>query len=89
MSEDDDRMVHAKTHSGGEIVRYDRAGKWYLEQPGFPRLPVSVSEAAGVAVVNERHAGGTIFLGKPGGRSFDARVRARRLIQEPNEETIP
>lgn len=65
-----DRTVHGLTINGDEIVRYDRAGKWYIEHTdGRRRHPVSVSTAAGMA------RAGTWYGKKPGGKLFDAIVR--------------
>ena len=78
-----DRTVHASIDGGGiEIVRYDRAGKWYIEiaadygRPGLPaeRFHVGVREAASRAhALRER--GGVVNFGLPGGRSFDIMVK--------------
>lgn len=65
-----DRKVHGVSPDGAEIVRYDRAGKWYLEHPiSGERRKVTVAEAAALAV--QGHA----FLGIVGGQLFDFRVR--------------
>jgi len=66
-----DRTVHARTSDGGEVVRYDRAGKWYVEWPGRmrPRRLVTLREAVELAVA------GQPLLGQAGGKSFDAKVR--------------
>lgn len=64
-----DRTVHARSGEL-EIVRYDRAGKWYVEfdPPRMrPAFRVSLREAASLAV--DRRA--EVFFGKPGGGSFD------------------
>lgn len=57
----------------GEIVRYDRAGTWYVERPGsvLTRRKVTVAEAADLAARGEHCSG------KPGGRRFDALVRSK------------
>ena len=70
-----DRTVHATFPSGDEIVRYDRAGKWYRESEGR-RWAVSLKEAVRLALL----PGVTIHLGRPGGARFDAAVsrNARR-----------
>lgn len=72
-----DRTVHAEDE-GIEVVRYDRAGKWFVEskRPSalLPARPVTLLRAAEVALrCNER--GGTIHLRRPGGSRFDAKVR--------------
>jgi hypothetical protein len=63
---DADRTVHGMTVEGYEIVRYDRAGKWYVEGNGY-RTHVSVSKAATLAT----EPGGRVFLGLGGGGRFD------------------
>jgi hypothetical protein len=66
-----DRTVHG-LYDGGEIVRYNRAGKWYLEGPLKRRMPLLVKDAAQLA------ASGTWYLGRSGGQAFDAKVRRLR-----------
>jgi hypothetical protein len=39
-----DRTVHADLSDGTQIVRYDRAGKWYAEMPAR-RLQITVGAA--------------------------------------------
>jgi hypothetical protein len=70
-----DRRVHA-AYPGMEIVRYDRAGKWYLEptDPSLKRQAVSIDDAVRSALWGLDHDG-LIFFGKPGGAAFDAKVR--------------
>lgn len=75
-----DRTVHAESKGGYRVVvRYDRAGKWYVEHPGamIPAMRVTLQEAAYEAVSMERN-GGRLFLKLPGGGRFDAAVRALR-----------
>jgi hypothetical protein len=68
-----DRTVHATTLHGKQIVRYDRAGKWYLEDPpGRWRVRISLA----TAVCEAAQFGSYVYLGKPGGKRFDAAVRA-------------
>jgi hypothetical protein len=71
-----DRTVHA-SYDGMEIVRYDRAGKWYLEptNPMLKRQAVTISQAVSQALWAEAHVMGRIFLGRSGGKVFDAKVR--------------
>jgi hypothetical protein len=68
-----DRTVHA-SYSGMEIVRYDRAGKWYLEptDPTLQRRQVSIDQAVAAARLASE---GNVFLGRPGGTAFDKKVR--------------
>jgi hypothetical protein len=68
----DDRTVHA---SGLflDVVRYNRAGKWYLEGKGDNqgyRRHVGIREAARFAA-----AGCDVHLGLPGGSTFDQLVK--------------
>lgn len=72
-----DRTVHATIHAESvgdvEVVRYDRAGKWWLEFPGGQRERVTLEGAA-------FHAGGClptvdVHFGLPGGSRFDSKVR--------------
>lgn len=70
-----DRTVHAR---GGnvEVVRYDRAGKWWLESIDgkHPRKPVTLNKAALVALDMLHSEHGQVFFGKPGGGAFDRQV---------------
>lgn len=71
----DDRTVHARLFDGVEIVRYDRAGKWYAEKQALlaPRQHLTLSQAVAM-VLNDEDA--EVFHGKPGGAMFDRRVKA-------------
>ena len=69
-----DRRVHA-SDGRVEVVRYEKAGKWYIEIPAddrhpFERVHVGVSRAAQEAIILEDR-GGMIHLGIPGGKTFD------------------
>ena len=74
----EDRRVHARGRDGLEVVRYDRAGKWYLENPRpgslIPRRHVKIGEAAKMARLIKKD-GGQIFLNMPGGGKFDSLVQ--------------
>lgn len=65
----EDRVVHAELGEM-QVVRYDRAGHWYLEDPGQKRQRISLSQAVVTARI-WRQAGGRVYLGRPGGGSFD------------------
>ncbi len=66
-----DRTVHAKFIDQIEVVRYDRAGKWYIEYlDGRKRKHVGVLDAAEEAARIARE-GGVIYYGQPGGGRFD------------------
>lgn len=67
-----DRRVHGRAVTG-EIVRYERAGKWYLEWPDGNRIRLRLADAASMAAHPNDQA--EAYLGVPGGRSFDAAVR--------------
>jgi hypothetical protein len=64
-----DRIVFGATVGGVPIVRYGRAGKWYVEPDTGRRQLVSVADAARLA------AAGRAVTGQPGGAQFDATVR--------------
>jgi len=76
-----DRRVHASA-PGIEVVRYDKAGKWYVEiaanygRPGLlaERIHVSVTEAAEAARNIARRPSGEVHLGLHGGTTFDRLV---------------
>jgi len=69
-----DRTVHAKGPQM-EVVRYDRAGKWYLEPTNrtLPRQHVTVNEAAHYTrwLLGEH---GVHLPGLPGGTAYDRLV---------------
>jgi len=67
-----DRTIHGQSIDGWKIVRYDRAGKWYLEREGDYRQRVKLDDAARLA------AWAHFYPGLPGGQAFDARVRRIR-----------
>jgi hypothetical protein len=71
-----DRTVHAR-YDGMEIVRYDRAGKWYLEptNPRLPRQRIGVKDAARSARWGESNANGSVSLRLLGGAAFDRAYR--------------
>jgi len=63
-----DRIVHALTSGGAEVVRYAIASKYWLEYPASRLIParqITVSEAVWHA------SAGTVYLGRPGGSRFD------------------
>lgn len=72
----DDRQVHASHPDGREVVRYNRAGKWYIERPAWPRYRrrhVDVGEAVRLARLIYAQ-GGIWYEGQPGGKVFDRRM---------------
>jgi hypothetical protein len=72
-----DRTVHARW-AQMEVVRYDRAGKWYLEpvDKELPRQHVRIRKAAEYAVWAALNRGGYIYTREPGGAAFDCLVAA-------------
>lgn len=80
MASGNDRTVHAR---GGavELVRYDKAGRWYVEGNGSKERVKTVADAVAIALMFERN-GGEIFLFRPGGNQFDSKVRGARAKAE-------
>lgn len=83
-----DRTVHvtivAVDRDRIEVVRYDRAGKWYLEDR-VRRRRLTFAEA--VAFAEDRPA--VIWHeGRPGGRLFDTHVRRLRAQRARAAEQI-
>ena len=70
----DDRRVHAWGESG-EVVRYDRAGKWYFEPKEGKRKKLTLAEAVDKGIWLWYHDGGTVCLDRVGGNAFDRGVR--------------
>lgn len=71
-----DRTVHATNAAiRYEVVRYDRAGKWYLEEPGR-RRPLTLLEAVKEAEWID-YCNGDVRLGLPGGGAFDRLYKSR------------
>jgi hypothetical protein len=74
-----DRRVHASHWEGEEIVRHDRAGKWYIELvPPSRHAPlrkaVKIDEAVSRAIELVEQ-GGEVHLGLYGGGMFDHKYR--------------
>ena len=72
-----DRTVHARVREGdqiiSEVVRYNRSGKFYIEyRDDRARKHVTIAQAVEAAV--DHH----VYLGRPGGTRFDAKVRDLR-----------
>jgi hypothetical protein len=75
----DDRTIHAELDDE-KVVRYDRAGKWWIEYEPVQLRPgrhIRIDHAALRAYQMEQE-GGTIYLGKPGGSAFDRLVKKYR-----------
>lgn len=83
----DDRRVHATLlpprQPSIEIVRYERAGKWYWESDRL-RKHLTIAEAA--ALVSGDRYPVVWNEGVPGGSRFDALVRQARLDSAKEEE---
>jgi hypothetical protein len=84
-----DRRIHAYADDW-QIVRYDRAGKWYAEWVGEGKPPAWLPVPTRRFPVNTRgrcalitpeaafaaiRMDATIVLDLPGGRSFDAHIK--------------
>lgn len=73
-----DRRVHAENHhTGWQIVRYERAGKWFFEPPhgtGARSLPVKVRVAAYEAAKWRKTGTGIVHYDLRGGLAFDRNV---------------
>lgn len=72
-----DRTVHA-TYPGLEVVRYDKAGKWYLEplDKSLRRQAVTLEGAVRAAVYGVKDSTGEVYFGRRGGAAFDRKVKA-------------
>lgn len=75
-----DRRVHATSAAGDEVVRYDRAGRWWLERADGTRAPLRLTTAVAEAIVFAR-TGGRVHLGLLGGRQFDVAYRRADTTQ--------
>ena len=71
-----DRIVYAE-RPGVQLVRYERAGKWYEEFEDGSRHPCNLAYAVDRALELEDE-GGVIYLRQMGGTMFDAKVRKAR-----------
>lgn len=65
-----DRKVHARLTDGAEIVRYERAGKYYYEGHGYRRLLHTMKEARQFITSKDEW-----IPGVPGGSAFDRMMR--------------
>jgi len=71
-----DRTVHAWGKSG-EVVRYERAGKWYWEPNTGARTKLTLAEAVAKGIWCWYHDAGTVCFARRGGSAFDRGVRAK------------
>ena len=72
----DDHRVHIRLRDGREIVRYDRAGKWYIEHPAPDNRRFWLKLADAVSWAADPLA--EVFLNLPGGVAFDRGVKRLR-----------
>ena len=70
----DDRTVHARG-KGYEVVRYDRARKWYVESIDGSRRAVTVDQAVREAMHIKRARDGEVLWDQYGGLAFNRRLR--------------
>lgn len=78
MADPFERVVHASIENAagrGEIVRYDRAGKWYVEYSDGSRRKLTLDDAVALADAWWR-TGGTPHFDRYGGTAFNRRLRA-------------
>ena len=68
-----DRTVHAQGR-GFEVVRYNRAGRWYVEG-SKDRRQANLDQAVREAVHLAASVGGAVRLRQPGGSAFDRQLR--------------
>lgn len=73
----EDRRVHVASDEF-EVVRYERAGKWYIEptDPGGKRQHVNIDQAVDFAY-HLMHENSRVLLNVPGGALFEKRLRDR------------
>lgn len=69
MMENPDRTVHCVLSDGRELVRYNRGGKWWVEGQG--RMSIHMRDAVALAI----QRGQQFYFGRPGGGSFDRKVK--------------
>lgn len=87
----DIRRVHAFNGDKTlELVRYDRAGKWYIEptEPRLPRQRVTLDEAVEEAACWWSN-GGSPVCGVPGGSTFERRLQKRYAPTAAAKDTQP
>lgn len=77
-----ERVEHARSVDGRELVRYDKVGKWYVEWPGhmYPMEHVKIGRAADIAVEWLKN-GGTIYPKQYGGTRFVSELRKRGVVR--------
>jgi hypothetical protein len=78
-----ERTVHARSRHGVLIVRDSRGRWWQTVDPqsdiahALPHdLPLTFEDACVMGADLGHPAGAVVFFGRPGGKMFDARVRA-------------
>lgn len=73
-----DRTVYARGADGRQVVRYDRAGKWFIEWPADQlkaARKVTLRDAVAETVTIASEGGGDVRWGLPGGQMFYAALR--------------
>jgi hypothetical protein len=71
-AERSDRQILARLSDGAEVVRYQKAGKLFIEK-GDDRQLVLLDAAVKVVKADKD---AEIFTGRPGGGAFDRKVAA-------------
>jgi hypothetical protein len=92
-----DRSVYAKFPGGDEIVRYDKAGKWYRVEPardsglGYMHpeqyFRISLAEAINLAL-HAVEVGGQVYLDHAGGQMFDSKYRRELLARQREQKKL-
>ena len=67
-----DRTVFAEFDNGAELVRYEIAGKWYIEHPAHARDLITLDQAVSAALQADR-----VYQFRTGGQAFKGRYRKR------------
>lgn len=65
-----DRRVHARLGDGAQVVRYAKAGKWFLER-GENRQVIKVDDAVKLVMTDHE---AEHYSGVPGGEIFDRKI---------------
>ncbi len=76
-----DRQVHAEGQ-GYQVVRYDRAGKWWVEGVDGSRRQVRLDQAVREAVHITQGGRRGLYLRVGGGGAFDRRMRVHLRAEQ-------
>ena len=85
----DRRVLAEHKTTRHEIVRYERAGKWWVELGSTDPYARRIDVTEAVAMIErdgQGDSGWHVVFGQPGGRQFDARVRRLDTAASPTEE---